>query len=344
LNSTPNSGFRIDFYADVAPDPSGNGEGRFFLGSTLVTTNASGDASFNNVAVPYVPDTRVVCATAVASNFDTSEFSKARSISGAPPHLLNISSRLRVLTGDNALFAGFIVTGTEDKRVIVRGLGPSLSALGITNPLQDPVLEIYNQAGSLLMTNDDWTANQAEIEATGLPPANNAESAIVGSVPPGGYTAVLRGKNQTTGIGVLEVYDLEQTALSQLANVSTRGFVDTGDNVLIGGFIVGRLGDDLADGYILIRAIGPSLAAFGVANPLQDPTLAVFNANGTQINSNDDWKDTNQADLEATGLPPTQDKEAAVVQLTVSGNYTAIVRGKNNTTGIAVVEVYNLPY
>jgi hypothetical protein len=257
-----------------------------------------------------------------------------------PTRLLNISTRLRVLTGDNTLIGGFIVTGNVPKRVIVRAIGPSLTSLGIPGALADPVLELHGPGSFVTITNDNWRDTQeTEIEATGVAPSNDLESAIVAMLPPGAYTAVVRGDNGGTGVGLVEAYDLEAATDAQLANISTRGFVDLGDNVMIGGFILGNGG---ASVRVLIRAIGPSLEAFGVPNALADPTVELHNINGDIIGANDDWKDTQQAEIEATGIPPTDDRESAIVQTLAPGNYTAVVRGKNETTGVALVEAYRL--
>ena len=257
-----------------------------------------------------------------------------------PDQLLNISTRMRVLTGDNVLIAGFIITGTDPKKVIIRGLGPSA---GVPGALTDTTLELH-QGNNTLATNDNWKINdqtgqsqQAEIEATTIPPKNDLESALVTTLNPGAYTAILAGKNQTTAIGVVEVYDLDQAANSKLANISTRGFVDTGDNAMIGGFIVGGTGGGAAK--VIVRAIAPSLPLSGT---LQDPTLELHDGSGTTIASDDNWKDSQQGDIQATTIPPTNDLESAIVRTLAPGNYTAIVRGVNNSTGIAVVEVYNL--
>jgi uncharacterized repeat protein (TIGR03803 family) len=261
----------------------------------------------------------------------------------APRDLLNISTRLQVLTGDKVLIGGFIITGTDPKRVIIRGIGPSLNGVGVT--LQDPMLELH-RGSSTLALNDDWRENQAEVEATGIPPANDFESAIVATLAPGAYTAILTGKNSGTGVGVVEVYDLDQTVNSKLANISTRGFVDTADNVMIGGLIVsGGIGGGSA--RVIVRAIGPSLTPSGLQGALPDPNLELFNASGTTIASNDNWKTrpdggSQRGEIEATGIPPTNDFESALVQTLGPGNYTAIVRGANSATGIAVVEAYTL--
>jgi len=265
-----------------------------------------------------------------------------------PPQLLNISSRAKVSADDKVLIAGFIISGTTPKKVLIRGIGPSLNGVGVT--LSNPTLELH-QGNTTLATNDDWktksdgTNQQAEIENTTIPPTNNLESALVVTLTPGTYSAILAGKNGDTGIGVVEVYDLGQTVNSRVANISTRGFVDTGDNVLIGGFILGPGAGDGA--RVVVRAIGPSLAP-GVPGALADPTLELHNANGATMATNDNWKTSDQtqqsqeAELRATGIPPTNDFESAIVATLPAGTYTAIVRGKNNNTGIGLVEVYNL--
>ena len=264
------------------------------------------------------------------------------SVTVAVPHkLLNISTRLRVQTGENVLIGGFILTGAESKRVIIRAIGPTLQEAGVKDPLQDPVLELYNSA-SLITSNDNWKDTQrAEIEATGIPPADDRESAIVVTLPANGagYTAIVRGKDNTTGVGLVEVYDLAPNANSELANISSRGFVTTGENVMIGGFFVG--GGD-TNTRVVLRAIGPSLANRGVSNELADPTLELVDRNGNTIRANDNWRETQQAEVQATGLQPSDDRESALVVSLPAGEYTAIVRGKNDTTGVALVEVYNL--
>lgn len=341
LNSLASQGFRLEFYSDVAPDPSGSGEGRFYLDAINVLTDASGNASFE-VDLPFVAESAVVSATAISTTNDTSEFSAAIPITGASSRLLNISTRLRVLSGDNVLIGGFILTGLEAKRVIVRGLGPSLNSSGIAGVLPNPSLELFNGEGTLIAANDDWKdTQQTQIAATGFQPANDLESAILDVLSPGNYTAVLADFAGQTGVGLVEVYDLEQTALSKLGNVSTRGFVNTGDNVMIGGVIVG--GPGTGSGRVVVRAIGPSLSGQGVTNPLADPTLELVNGSGTTIATNDNWRQTQESELQTTGFQPSNDAEAAIVTSVAPGNYTAIVRGKDDTTGVGLVEVYNIP-
>lgn len=262
----------------------------------------------------------------------------------SPDQLLNISTRGEVLTGSSVRIGGFIITGTDPKKVIIRGMGPSLSSYGLTNVLADPTLELYDNNQAIITTNDNWQddANQkALIEASGFKPGNDLESAIIITLQPGAYSAVLQGKNGGTGIGLVEVYDLDHAANSKLANISTRGFVDTNDNVMIGGFIIGGTNGGAA--RVLVRAMGPSLSDFGVTNALQDPTVELHDGNGAILAANDNWKDSQQAEVEATNMTPHNDLESALVATLMPGNYTAIVRGKNNTTGVGLVEVYNLP-
>lgn len=254
-----------------------------------------------------------------------------------PSTLANISTRLRVQTGDNAMIGGFIITGTERKTVIVRGIGPSLP---IPGALADPVIEVHGSAGQLLATNDNWndSLTRQQIIDSGLAPTNDLESALWGIIDPGAYTVVVRGNNNGTGIGLFEVYDLDPMVDSKLANVSTRGFVETGNNVMIGGAIL----KGTAPARVLFRAMGPSLTNFGVANALQDPVLELHDGNGELIAINYDWRDDQEAQIIATGLPPSNNKESAIVRDLFPGNYTAIVRGNNNTTGVALIEAYEL--
>jgi CSLREA domain-containing protein len=255
-----------------------------------------------------------------------------------PTVLGNISTRLLVGTGDNVLIGGFIVTGTQPKKVIVRAIGPSLTPLGIAAALADPILELHGPGTFTTITNDNWRSDQeAEIIATTIPPANDLESAIVATLPANNsaYTAVVRGANDGTGVGLVEVYDLDRTVDSKLANISTRGEVLTGDNVMIAGMIV--LGGGTQ--RVIIRAIGPSLP---FAGKLADPTLELRDANGALIRSNDNWRTDQEAEIIATGIPPANDLESALIAILPAGGvpYTATVRGVNGTTGVALVEIY----
>jgi len=264
--------------------------------------------------------------------------------------LLNISTRLQVGTGDNILIGGFILTGPGNKTVLLRAIGPSLSGI-IPGAMQDPTLELRDGAGTLLASNDNWKVTQTggiitgnqffAIKSTGIPPSNDNESAIVATLAPGNYTAVLRGANNSTGIAVVEGYDLSQ-ASAKFGNISTRGFVQTGDGAMIAGFITGNQTTN-----VVVRAIGPSLGAFGVPTPLANPTIELRDGNGGLLDSNDNWKtrsdgSSQETAIQNTGLAPSNDLESAILRAVPPGNYTAIVRGVNNGTGNAVVEAYNL--
>jgi hypothetical protein len=256
--------------------------------------------------------------------------------------MTNISTRAQVLTGDNILDGGFIITGTEGKTILIRGIGPSLSSPGLSGVLADPTLELHGpNSSALLATNDNWQDTQDDIQYTGIAPTNNLESAISATLQPGAYTVILAGKDGGTGIGLVEVYVFEDQSDSMLANISTRGSVGTGDDVLIGGFILGP--DGGVSSTILARAIGPSLAAAQVAGPLEDPEIELYDSNGASIAFNDNWKDSQETQIEATGLAPQNDQESAILKTLAAGPYTAIVRGVNMTSGVALVEVYRLP-
>jgi Tol biopolymer transport system component len=253
--------------------------------------------------------------------------------------LLNISTRADVLPGDNALIAGFVLSGADPKKVIIRAIGPSLAAAGLTGVLDDPTLDLYDGAGSLIASNDNWKESAAEVSATGLAPSHDFESALVRNLEPGSYTAVVRGKSGASGIGSVELYDLGQPGECILANISTRAFIRGGDDVLIAGFIAG--GDGGGASRVLIRGIGPSLAGFGVSGALPDPVLDLYDSNGSRVKTNDDWKQTERGEIEATGIVPANDAESAILYTLAPGSYTTIVTGKG-ASGIGLVEVYNL--
>jgi hypothetical protein len=278
-------------------------------------------------------------------------------VSGPAAQLGNISTRAFVQTGDNVMIGGFIVQGAGPKRVIIRAIGPELSQYGVPDPLGNPRLELHNAAGALIGSNDDWqhtiiggviTRNQvADIQNSGHAPTDSSESAIIADLPPGNYTAIVRGVNDMTGVALVEVYDLSNEASSILGNISTRSFVQTNDNVMIGGFIVQGTGLK----RVIIRAIGPELSQYGVPDPLANPRLELHNAAGALIGSNDDWQHTiiggvitrdQVADIQNSNHAPTDPSESAIIAELPPGNYTAIVRGVNNTTGVALVEVYDL--
>lgn len=250
----------------------------------------------------------------------------------------NISTRGMVGTGEDVLIAGFIISGSQPKKVIVRALGPTLGTLGVNGALADPTVTVINSSNIVVASNDDWRNTQAaQIAASGFAPPNDLESAIIATLPPGSYSAVVSGKNGGTGIGLVDVYELDATT-SIFRDLSTRGFVGTGDNALIGGLIIGN-GEQPV---IVVRAIGPTLGSFGITQPLQDPTLEVRDSNGGLISFDNDWQDNTPTAVKAALLQPQDSRESAVVLSLPAGNYTAIVRGKNGTTGVALVEAYRL--
>ena len=258
-----------------------------------------------------------------------------------PPHALqNSSTRLSVQTNDNVLIGGFIIRGGT-KKVEVRGIGPSLTQSGVAGVVANPTLELYDSTNTLIASNDDWVNSDQRraIADSKIPPLSGRESAIIASLAEGNYTAIVRGANSTTGVGLVEIYDLDNAATIHLKNLSTRGRVETSENVMIGGFI---LGGGVATNMI-VRGLGPSLANSGVSGALANPSLDLYNAQGTLIDSNDDWMNSaNKAAISNSGLAPTNGLEAAVYDSLVAGNYTAIVRGVNSTTGVGLVEIYEL--
>ena len=243
------------------------------------------------------------------------------------------------------MIGGFIIRGNAPKAVVVRGLGPSLVNMGVpaASVLNDPVIELHGPNGSLIASNDNWKDTQkAQIEGTVFQPTDDREAVILATLPPAAYTVVISGVGNTTGIGVIEIYDNNPAADSDLANISTRGFVQTGNDVLIGGF---TLGGNNNPTNMAVRALGPSLASFGLSNLLADPTLELHNSNGTIMASNDNWQDdpVSAALLTANGLDPDDVHEAAIfTSLAPPGQFTAIVAGKNGTVGIGIVEIYNV--
>ena len=272
-------------------------------------------------------------------------------------NLGNISTRSFVQIGEHVMIGGFIVQGSGPKRVIIRAIGPELTQFGIPDALANPRLELHNRTGALIASNDDWqttilggviSTNQVnDIQNSGLGPTVASESAIIADLQPGNYTAIVSGVNNTTGVGLVEVYDLNPGAGSTLGNISTRSFVQTGEHVMIGGFIVQGSGAK----RVIIRAIGPELTQFGIRDALANPRLELHNRTGALIASNDNWQTTilggiitnNQvSSIQNSGHAPTEASESAIIANLPPGNYTAIVRGVNNTAGVGLVEVYEL--
>ena len=256
---------------------------------------------------------------------------------------INLSTRMRVQTGDDVGIGGFIITGSAPKHVLLRAIGPSLTQFGVPNALTDPVLELHGSGAFVTTTNDNWRddpGQEAAIKATGIPPTNDLESAIDATLAPGAYTAIVRGNGNTSGVGLIEVYDLSQAVPAKLANISTRAFVGTGDNIVIAGFM---LGGNSGDDRVVVRGIGPSLTAAGVTNALADPKLELRDGNGALLVANNDWQDdpAQAAELTAAGLAPTNNLESGMAMSLPPGPYTALLAGLNNDTGIGLVEVYD---
>jgi hypothetical protein len=308
---------------------------------TTITLNAGNNTLefYNPIIGSWAPD------------FDRIQFNCPTSYLG------NISTRSFVQTGDNVMIGGFIVQGNQPKRVILRVIGPELSQFGIPNAMADPTLELHNANGALIASNDDWettiiggiiTNDQVEdIQNSGHAPADANESAIIANLAPGGYTAIVRGFNNTIGVALVEAYDLSPSLRSILGNISTRSLVETGDDVMIGGFIV----QGTQPKNVIVRAIGPELSQFGVPNPLADPRLELHNDTGALIASNDNWQQTiiggiithdQVQNIQNSDHAPRDARESAIIANLSPGNYTAIVRGVNNATGVALAEVYDL--
>ena len=269
------------------------------------------------------------------AGYAATAFNHVLIISSPSSGFANIATRDRIETGDKILIGGFIVTGTGTKRILVRALGPSVPVPGA---LGNPQIQLFNDSGQPIAANDDWKSapNVGEIVDSKLAPSKDLEAAILATVTPGNYTAAVSGVNGATGVGLVEVYDLEGGPDSRLANISTRGLVQTGDDVLIGGLIFN--GQNARK--IIVRAIGPSLAR---GDALADPTLELRNANGDLLAENNDWRSsTQQTEIMDTNIAPSHDLESAIVQTLSPAAYTAIVRGVNNGTGIGLVEAYAL--
>ena len=257
------------------------------------------------------------------------------------PQALNLSTRGLVSVGDNVLIGGFIVSGPEPKNMVLRALGPSLSGFGLSDVLSDPVLKVYDHSGTLIAINDNWQSDPHHfvVASNGLAPERLSESAIARSLAPGAYTVIVSGKDATPGIGLVELYDISAQANSKFENISTRGSVGTQDNILISGFIIG----DVDSATVVVRALGPTLAAYGVSGVLSDPTLTIYDSHGSVIASNDNWQDDpNAIHVQKNGLTPANASESALVLHLPAGKYTAVVRGANDATGNALAEVYHL--
>ena len=260
-------------------------------------------------------------------------------VGAASSKLSNISTRVSAQLGSNVLIGGFTISGSGTKTLLVRALGPTLSSFGINNPLANPSLELHDSTGAVIASNDDWrNGTYFQSVPADLRPPSDLESAIITFLAPGSYTAIVRGVSNTTGVALVEVYDLDTAAGPMLSNISSRGLVQTSNDVMIGGLSVQGSSTE----KVLVRALGPTLTSFGVSGALANPTLELRDVNGNLVDSNDNWKSTNQAAITATGLQPPNDFESAILRILNAGNYTAIVRGVNSTSGVALVEVYVL--
>jgi hypothetical protein len=251
--------------------------------------------------------------------------------------LANVSSRAFVQTGDLAMIGGFIITGDAPKQVALRAIGPSLANAGVSQVLLDPNLEVVDSSGIVIGSNDDWRNGGGDLISYGLDPADDRESGLITTLPGGAYSVVVRGKDATVGVALVEIYDLDPGS-GRIANISTRARVELDDGAMIGGFILGGT----VPSQVIVRALGPSLASAGVADPLLDPTLELYDVNGSLIFTNDNWRSDQESQIIDTALPPSDDREAAIVATLLPGAYSAVIRGVNNATGVALFEVYDL--
>lgn len=239
------------------------------------------------------------------------------------------------------MIGGFIITGSESKRVIIRGVGPSMTSVGVAGVINDPILRLFGPTGSPLAVNDNWQdTQQAEIAATGLSPQDSRESAVIATLSPAAYTASVADANGSTGVGLIEVYDLNSGANARLGNIATRGSVQTSENVMIAGFALG--GSSINPAKVVVRALGPSLAQSGITNPLSNPSLQLFDNNGQLVANNNDWQDVaaQATELQSLNLAPVNAAESAIVATLPPGLYTAIEAGQTGGTGIGLIEVY----
>jgi hypothetical protein len=326
---------------------------------TMVSDNGGGNvaycATFNQEqdiyyvrvdpsSVPLPTPTPTPIAPATPTPAPTTPPPTPTATPGSALHAVNLSTRMLVQTGDNVGIGGFIITGSGTKHVLIRAIGPSLTQFGVPNVLADPTLELHGPGSFVPLNNDNWQddpAQKALIEATGLQPTNNFEAAIEARLSPGAYTAIVSGKNNTTGVGLVEVYDLDAAAPSKLANISTRAFVNTGGDIVIAGFILG--GNNSGFDRVVVRGIGPSLSALGVPNALANPTLELRDNNGALLVANNDWQDdpAQGAELVNAGLAPTNNLESGIAATVPPGPYTALLAGLGNGTGVGLVEVYD---
>jgi hypothetical protein len=340
LSAFADGGSHLILFEYIGPSTS---LGSFLVDNVFLTF---GPACSSPTPTPTPSPTPTLTPTATPSPTPTATPTPSPTTTPSPPaaQALNISTRLRVETGDRIMIGGFIITGSASKRVAIRGVGPSLANSGLSDVLADPTLELRASDGALLAQNDNWQDDPeqaGQLTVLGLALQDPNESGMVATAKPGAYTALMAGKNQTSGIGLVEIYDVDAAAASQLANISTRGFVQTGDNVMIGGFI---LGHESGSANVVGRGIGPSLSQSGLNNVLADPTLELRDSNGALLIANDNWQDNpaSAAQLTARGLAPTNALESGIFMTLPPGAFTAILAGKKGSTGIGLVEIYNV--
>ena len=335
LRTLPNAG-QILSYSVKAP-VVGDGSG------SVLTTNLLAFTATGNCTIDGVSQGTDAVLDSTSGPHTLAAGSQSYTVNPEKNAAGNISTRLQVGTGSDVLIGGFIIQGTSPKRVAVRGIGPSLAAVGLTGVLADPMIELHDQTGAIIAQNDNWQNSDLRVDlvGSGLAPANPNEAALIAFLNPGSYTVVLQGTGGATGIGLVEVYDLDGSKRSTLANIATRGKVQGGDQVMIGGFIV--LGDNGATN-VVVRGIGPTLGTVGIAGSLADPVLEVYNGNGQLISQNDDWQSgPDAAFIQANSLAPSNSRESAVLlQNPVQGSYTAILRGNNGGTGVGLIEAFVL--
>lgn len=254
-----------------------------------------------------------------------------------PAALANVSTRTNVKTGEDVMIGGFIIEGTAAKKVVLRAIGPSLAAAAVDGALADPLLKLLNSNGTLIASNDRWNIAGQEVGALGLAPGDAREAALIATLPAGAYSAIVSGKRLASGVALFELYDLDP-ASSRIANISTRSRVESGDNVMIGGFIL----RDAKPTKVIVRAIGPSLGLSDVSDALPDPTLEMYDGNGTLLAANDNWRTDQEAAIVDSTVAPADNREAAIVSTLAPGAYSAVIRGANGATGVALFEVYAL--
>ena len=252
---------------------------------------------------------------------------------GSVSRLLNVSTRGKVFSGENVMIGGFFLAGDQQKKVLIRAIGPSLEQSGLKGVLADPVMHLYDSSGAMVASNDGWNSN-ADIA---LPPSNQRDAAMATALDPGSYTIVVSGASNEPGLALFELYDLDQ-ANGRIVQLSTRGRVETGDDILIGGFIIG--GAERTT--IVVRAIGPSLTGSGVNEALADPELSLYDATGSLVFTNNDWRTHQEQQLIDSSLPPTDEKESAIIATLPPGSYSAVLRGANDSTGVGLIEIYDL--